>query len=540
VNLDTIQTLTQQRNDLKEKVFSHLSTSENQELKKLLYELNTPVDSALNSLLEELFQRTPRGRKEALRMEVDILRRVSRCRETEQIFRAFGVLILATPVRVNGKAIHAIISGPIKVNAWTHTEKQTLAKLCDLSPTQMPEALDQSILYNNQQVQVLVRQQSQTAHLIELLLRADPEAATASHANVSSIAGIDLLQPGFAQHLDMLFSTIQRELRDPKELSLFGRKRMQLATKRGRHLVDLIQRRSADTLAARETLSVHAELKRWADHISRLEPTLRINLKLEAEQDQLHTNPQRLQHLLFTLMAGVADGLPEAKAIMGVSTRIEEKGQEKYLHIELRDGGGLATFAGIENTVEQQLLSEHNLAAEEFSDWISLATHLEAELKIRRDEGVVTRIELFLPLDTTPDALDSGTASGIHQIWIVEDDDREFETLVRMLTPTRLVCTRFTSAAEIREKFTLSPRPPDMVLLKYHLPDQRGAEVRSWLYEQDADLPVILISSFQATHPGIATANSLPSTLYLQKPFDSRDLIDMIKMNLDDTLPGCG
>lgn len=534
MNLDSIQNLTQQRNALKDKVFSHLSTLKDPDQKRILEAVNQPVDPLLDSALIAAFQKTPRGQKEALRMEVDILRRVSRCRDTEHIFRAFGVLILATPVRVNGKVVHALISGPIKVNAWTASEKQTLAKLCDSSLKELPAELDQSSLYSPTQVDALVRHQKQTSELIQSLLQPSSQSAPTVGSTQSSTAGLDLLQPGFAQHLDLLFSTIQRELRDPKEISLFGRKRIQLATTRGRHLVDLIQRRSADTLANLEIISIHEELKRWADHLGRLEPALRINLKLEAEQDQLHTNPHRLQHLLFTLMASIADGLPEGRAIMGVSTRIDELGPGKRLHIEIRDGGGLETFAGVTPDVERQLVSEHNLAAEEFADWISLATQLDAELKIRRDEGVVTRIELFLRLGDAPSAAATEPSSGLHQIWIVEDDDQEYETLVRMLSTTRLICTRFTSAADIRGQFALSPRPPDMVLLKYHLPDQRGAEVRSWLYEQDADLPVILISSFHVTHPGIATANSLPSTLYLQKPFDSQDLIDMIKMNLDE------
>lgn len=534
MNLESIQNLTQQRDTLKEKVFSHLSASKDPDLKRLLESVNEPVDPILHDSLEASFRKTPRGQKEALRMELDILRRLSRCRDTEHIFRAFGVLILATPVRVKGKVTHAVISGPVKVNAWTATEKQTLAKLCDCALKDLPSELDQSGLYSPPQVDALIRQQKQTANLIRTLLEASSSSAPAGDSRQSSPAGLDLLQPGFAQHLDLLFSTIQRELRDPKEISLFGRKRIQLATTRGRHLMELIQRRSADTLATLEIISIHEELKRWAEHLGRLEPSLRINLKLEAERDQLYTNPHRLQHLLFTLMASIADGLPEGRAIMGVSTRIDAAGPEERLHIELRDGGGLETFAGVAPEVEQQLVSEHNLAADEFADWISLATQLDAELKIRRDEGVVTRIELFLPLGNTPSGAATDTASGLHQVWIVEDDDREYETLVRMLSTTRLICTRFTSAADIRKQFALSPRPPDLVVLKYHLPDQRGAEVRSWLYEQDTDLPVILISSFHATHPGIATANSLPSTLYLQKPFDSRDLIDMIKMNLDE------
>jgi DNA-binding response OmpR family regulator len=107
-----------------------------------------------------------------------------------------------------------------------------------------------------------------------------------------------------------------------------------------------------------------------------------------------------------------------------------------------------------------------------------------------------------------------------------------------MLQTLPVSCTRFHSAAELKEKFATASTAPDMVLLKYYLPDERGADVRSWIYEQDPSLPVILISSLDATHPGIATVNRLPSTLYLQKPFDASALLDMIHLNLDDTLAG--
>lgn len=219
---------------------------------------------------------------------------------------------------------------------------------------------------------------------------------------------------------------------------------------------------------------------------------------------------------------------------MGLSTRTVQHHGEPFLHVEIRDGGGLATFAGVGGETDAKLTEEQNQAALEFADWFTLASRMKAELNVLRDEGIVTRAELYLPLH--PQAVEESTDP--HHIWIVEDEDREFESLHHMLQTDNLHCTRFVSAADLREKFSLTTNPPDLVLLKYYLPDQRGAEVRSWIYEQDPALPVIMISGLQATHPGIATANSLPSTLYLQKPFDSQDLLDMVHMNLDDTLPG--
>ncbi|MDA3872786.1 MAG: hypothetical protein PF795_02365 [Kiritimatiellae bacterium] len=195
MNLDSIQSLTQQRDALKEKVFSHLTTLKDPDQKQVLEAVNNPVDPLLHTALESAFRKTPRGQKEALRMEVDIFRRVSRCRDTENIFRAFGVLILATPVRVNGKVVHAIISGPIKVNAWTPTEKQTLAKLCDISLKDLPGELDQSSLYSNPQVDALIRHQIQTAELIQTLLQAPAPQAPSGGSSQNSTAGLDLLQP---------------------------------------------------------------------------------------------------------------------------------------------------------------------------------------------------------------------------------------------------------------------------------------------------------------------------------------------------------
>ncbi|WFB37669.1 response regulator [Kiritimatiellota bacterium B12222] len=534
---ETLQDLIQQKEKLEAQVFALRMGNEFPTEQQLSLPLeDQPVDPELAATLNTLFQIQPKGRKEFLRMDIDILRRVCSSRESEQIFRAFGVLYLATPVRVKGKIVHALFSGPLKVCPWTPQEKETLAQLCGLSTSELPSRLDQSPIYAPKQVEMLLRQQNKEAQWLSLLLSTSPAHPTTTPTSTS--VGMELLQPGFADHLDLLFCTVQREVKHPAPLSDEGRKRLQTVAQRGRHLASQIRQMSEDTFANTEQVSVHHILEKWADHFGKQHPSLRLNLRLQASESLIEANPHQLEHMLFTLMASIADGLPEAAAVMGISTRNDLKDGLPVLHLEIRDGGGLATFAGVGGEIDHRVLSEQNEAAAEFSDWFTLASRMDAELKVLKEENIISRAELFLPLNaqTCSPSLD-GNPDGF-QLWIVEDDDREYESLLHMLSSAGFNCSRFTSASDLRTNFSLANSSPDMVILKYHLPDQRGAEVRSWIYEQDSSLPVILISGLQATHPGIATANSLPSTLYLQKPFDSQSLLDMVRMNLDDTLPG--
>lgn len=500
----------------------------------LLEKASLPCDPDLAKTLNELFQRQPQGRKEFACMQADGLRRASRGLRTEQIFRAYGVLELVTPVRQGNQLLHALFSGPLKVSPWTAQEKETLAALCGISTGDLPASLDNAILFSPDLIQYLVRSREDYAQLLAHSLKLSETPHPEEAAPMPSSIGLELLQPGFADHLDLLFSSVQKELRSSGPLSEASCERIRLATQRGRHLASHIRQRSQGTLEPTGDVSVHQLLTQWKNEFSRQHPALRINLRLDAKADQVTANPQQLQHMLFTLMASVVDGLSEGAAVMGLSTRTVQHHGEPFLHVEIRDGGGLATFAGVGGETDAKLTEEQNQAALEFADWFTLASRMKAELNVLRDEGIVTRAELYLPLH--PQAVEESTDP--HHIWIVEDEDREFESLHHMLQTDNLHCTRFVSAADLREKFSLTTNPPDLVLLKYYLPDQRGAEVRSWIYEQDPALPVIMISGLQATHPGIATANSLPSTLYLQKPFDSQDLLDMVHMNLDDTLPG--
>jgi CheY-like chemotaxis protein len=502
----------------------------------LLPGVDPALDAKLAKALSTAFQRSPEGRLEALRMEVDLLRRLQHGRETERVFRPFGVLYLITPVRHEGQTLFALHSGPIKIDPWQSRELDTLAKLCNCRVPQLPPGLEQATVYNSAQIEHLVRLQQSQAHILESAIAAHRSASVlAPQSPAAPSAALDALQPGFADHLDLLFQTIDSQIRPGVDVDIPARRRIQAATERGRHLLDQLRLLSRDSLTQTGDIDIHPLLSSASEALSTRNPGLRFDLKLNARRSIVHSHPQALQHLLHTLLGGVADGLPPSGAFIGISTRDAEHDGRPCLHLEIRDGGGLATFAGIGGPLDHEILAEQNDDAE-YADWVLLAERIDAHLRILRDDRVVTRVEVFLPLESA--AIADEDQGPRPTLWIVEDDDRDFDMLRHMLQDAGVRIVRLRGGSELREQYTLSPAIPDLVLLKFNLPDARGNALRLWLYEQDPALPVILVSGLATTHPGIATAAGLPATLFLQKPFDARTLIDMLRMTLRDTMPG--
>ena len=523
-----------QRDEWKEKVFTLQSTAP-EALQAMLEALTMPKDPVLAGALKGLFSRNNKGKTEGLRMEIDLYRRLSRGSQTERIFRPYGVIELATPIQINGKTCGAICSGPLLVHAWTSAAKQTLAQLCGLSAKEIPVDLESATLYSPAHLQVLTGMQEQLAAWISELFER-PLSGDAPQSPSVSESSLEILQPGFTDHLDVLFGLIQKATPQGQALAAEDTARIHKIAERGRKLTDHAKRLRDQAEADPDLHSVHTVVTQWCAKLETRYPHLRIRTRLEAELDQVLAAPQQLHHLVYTLLNAIADGLPEGRALLGVSTRNDSIDGETVVHLEIRDGGGLATFAGVGGELDQQLEAEQTRMADDGAEWTALASRLNATVRILRDTDTVTRAEVFIPL--APEVPEEQSEPGMAHIWIIEDDDHEVKNLKRMLEPLKVSCTRFTSAAELKTNFSTATHAPDMVLLKYYLPDERGADVRSWLYEQDSTLPVLMISSLDATHPGIATVQRLPSTLYLQKPFDAADLQDMIHFNLDDTLAG--
>lgn len=495
-----------------------------------------PLDPILSTALRKAHALSPAGHLEALRGEVDLLRRGLHALHSEIAPRPYGVVHIVSPVKVEDKTVYLLDSGPLKTGPWQAKEKETLAKVCGTRADKLPLELDQAVVFAPEQLQVIQRlQEEQAEHLAELLARplSPPEASPTMISGVE----LDLLQPGFADHLNTLFSSILKEA-DGLGTSVEPRQRNRIlvAAQRGAHLVDQLRRLGAETLQTIESVPIHALIRHWTHQISQAAPHARFDLKLKAERDEIQANPHSVNHLLYTVLTGVADGLANQQTLIAVGSRDIFHEGLPHLHIEIRDSGGFATFAGVDPNLDRELLEEQNEVSDEFADWVGMAERTNARLRVHADDGVVTRAEIFLPLYAEED--DGGLDSDAKTIWIVEENDAEAEHLRRLLGDYGARTVRLHSGGELRDHYVSATKPPDLVVLEYYLSDTRGTILRTWLYEQDPDLPVILISGFNATHPGVATVSNLPSTLYLQKPFNGQALYDMLRMTLDETLPG--
>ena len=534
MSADLHHQLEEKKKQLKQEVFSGCKDAPD----ILPAEPPAPLDTIFSDALSQAFRMTSDGGLEKLRMDVDILRRAQIASGTEVVFRSFGMAQLITPVKNRSKTVFLIASGPLKIGPWQAKEKATLAKYCNIPVNRLPVTLDQATIHNQGHLHILQRIQEDLARAYENQLNREP-ASPAADPGMPALTGpqLDVLQPGFADHLDLLFTTIRNQVAelekgpDPK-----ARERAFVAARRGLHLIDQLRRLGNENRRQRSPLSIHDLVTRWTDQITRQDPNIRFQLKLKAANHVLQASPHALNHLLYTLLSGIADGLSDQHPLIAVGTRDGEHEGRPCLHLEIRDSGGYATFAGVDAALDRALVAEQNDAADEFADWLGMAERIDAHLLIHRDEGIITRAELFLPLDGLDDDEEENTE--LPSIWIVLENDAEAEQLTRMLKEFGARVDRLRSGAELQETYAAAHHPPEMVILDYLLSDTRGVFLRTWLYEQDQDIPVVLVSGFSNTHPGIATASNLPSTLYLQKPYDAQTLFDMLRMTLQETLPG--
>lgn len=494
------------------------------------------IDPAFTRAIQEAYAATATGRMEALRLQVDILRRVRLATGPEAIPRSFGAVRLIAPVRVDGQTVYMVDGGLVKLGGWQLSEKETFAKICGLPLHKLPGGVLEARIFMQDHLPGLLQQLGREAALLEAWLQRpaapEPDTVSAPQAPDLSSSMLDLLQPGFADHLALLFSTILKAARQtPPPLS-----RIEVAAQRGARLVAHLQEIGEAEISLPGLISVHGTLQGIC---SQLEQRLAVRFQIHpgAENDQIHIVPRKLHHLLYTLLSGIADGLPGAHPLVGISTRNLEEEGEALLHLEIRDSGGLATFADLNPGLEAELIDEQNELADAYADWLGMAEQVEARLRIARNQEVITRVELFLPLQPATAAGSAGTKPG-HRVWLVMEQAEEAKPLRHMLSEKHCHVEWVESGEALQQLYVQAEAPPDLVLVDYLLSDIRGAALRTWLYEQDPDLPVILLSGFAQTHPGLATVCNLPSTLYLQKPFDAQTLYDLLRMTLNETLPG--
>jgi DNA-binding response OmpR family regulator len=108
------------------------------------------------------------------------------------------------------------------------------------------------------------------------------------------------------------------------------------------------------------------------------------------------------------------------------------------------------------------------------------------------------------------------------KIMIVDDDETIVETLTYNLTRHGFIVHSFNNGALALQKFT--EVIPDLVILDWMLPDMKGPDICALLREQNADLPVLMLTG-RSTPQDIAYGLSRGADDYLVKPFSMVELL---------------
>jgi len=96
----------------------------------------------------------------------------------------------------------------------------------------------------------------------------------------------------------------------------------------------------------------------------------------------------------------------------------------------------------------------------------------------------------------------------------------------------------FTDGVKMQDAWSKADREPDLMVFDFSMPEYNGLELREWLVEVGASIPVVLVSGLSSSTPEIKKAQAMRKTYFLQKPFANSELADIASVAMGETLLG--
>lgn len=114
-------------------------------------------------------------------------------------------------------------------------------------------------------------------------------------------------------------------------------------------------------------------------------------------------------------------------------------------------------------------------------------------------------------------------------VFVVDDDEAVRDALSLLLESESLPCRCFASADEFLAAY--EPGSAGCLLLDIRMPGKSGLELRDWLDEQGARLPIIFITG-HGDVPMAVDAMRRGAIDFIQKPFNDEDLLKRVRQAL--------
>lgn len=113
---------------------------------------------------------------------------------------------------------------------------------------------------------------------------------------------------------------------------------------------------------------------------------------------------------------------------------------------------------------------------------------------------------------------------------VVDDDASIRQALARVLSVSGITVRTFGSAEQYLSQ--VGPEEPSCLILDVHLPGRNGFALRDELETRGSLAPIIFISALDEKSL-VRLSHRAEPPRYLQKPFDSRVLLGLVRQHLE-------
>ena len=479
-----------------------------------------------------------------LESDITLIRDVMESGADTKTEGAFGLVSAAFPVTLQGRVVHVTWMRGYRTRPFSDPEVAALAAACGLTPEAAgKEAAASPVVSPPQEERLLDLARAARdglQHALHQHLRAGDVGRQLLQSERTRALGT--LSGGIAHHFNNLLSIIlgyasfvlNREQVSHDAADALHK--ISDAAQRGRRLTEEILAFAGSEVEEEVPCRVHTMLGSIVSLLqSQTSSRVNIHTALDAEVDTVLSPPSSIHQLVFNLLTSAIDSMPAGGDLRVESFNGEEtrKGKRvKYLALRVTDkGAGAPDEADIAPDTSQKLSQVEGIAGS-----------LDGSVLLTSRPGEGTRVEVRLPLTAgAPPAPAEPVAPKRvvpSAVWVVDDDAIFREMCRQVLSDEGHAVNLMESGRDMQQAWGEAAQRPELMIIDFSMPEYNGLELCTWLRDQGANVPVILVSGFSASQPDIHKALQLRRTYFLRKPFSFREMVDTVTVALGETLIG--
>jgi len=289
---------------------------------------------------------------------------------------------------------------------------------------------------------------------------------------------------------------------------------------------------------------------------SSLPANIEIRESLDAASDVVRSDPSQIHQILMNFCTNAAHAMRQKGGILSVELTSLDVDQAAavdfpgltpgpFLRLRVSDTGHGMTPEILERVFDPFFTTKGpgEGSGMGLSVVHSIVKACGGAVFAASEAGSGSSFAVFLPrltVEVKPEKAAEETSLGSgERILLVEDEDTQRESLVRMLERLGYGVTDLSDGAAALEEFRRDPQAYDLVITDQSMPKMSGSELAEAVLAERNDLPVILCTGFSDAVDGkIARAKGVRE--FVVKPFTLAEISKTIRRALAGTGAGAG